>query len=107
MSEKLPESVIRQSANEALVSLVVPLFREVLNNIAYAVADDCEIPHDEAKRILQAQYLKFVAKYPQHALNLDYLSIWAKYHPSQDYETPFKPNDDSNDDISPYGSIAA
>ncbi|GAB5486230.1 MAG: hypothetical protein Pars93KO_26640 [Parasphingorhabdus sp.] len=39
-NDKIPQSVIRQSANEALVSLVLPLFHEVMNNIAYTIADD-------------------------------------------------------------------
>lgn len=109
------QELLRQSANEALVSLVLPMVFEVMSNAADAVAHDLEIEPKQAKDAIIAQWLKYIAKYPQHALNTDILSIWASYHPAMDYEqgndkawdwNPYE--DDDSDDTEPpiYGNVA-
>lgn len=104
----MTNDLIRQTSNEALVSLVLPMLHEAIYEAAACVAHDCDIGTNEAQVAIEAQFLKYVASYPQHALNLDILSIWTGYHPDMDYQAPFTPNEDSgNDDISPYGDVAA
>lgn len=101
------QDLLRQCANEALVSLVLPMVHEAIEQAASAIAYDLDIEQKQAKDALNRQFVKYATKYPEYVLNLDILSIFAGYHPSMDYEAPYIPKDNDDDDISPHGAIAA
>ncbi len=102
------QDLLRQCANEALVSLVLPMVHEAISQAASAIAYDLDIEQKQAENALKQQFVRYASKYPEYVLNLDICSIFAGYHPSMDYEAPYTPKDDNDDDdLSPYGAIAA
>jgi len=93
--DRLPESVIRQAANELLVARVLT----VLYQTSLALARDCDISQVEANAILVEKLVQFTTKHPSRMINPDVGAIYFNIEIVDTETVNYTPVDNGPSDI--------
>ena len=103
--------IIKQAASEIMCETVLTELQDSLDLACAHLEIDCELTTEQSRRIIFGMFRRFMSKH-MDKLESDYFldcgAIFFSYVPIDANTAPYTLKDDTDDnDISPYGDIAA